>query len=170
MRIITYLIPVLALSAACGGSSDAAAPGAAGGRGGRGPASAVGVGTVTMQPKPIEDASEFIATVQSLHSTTVQPQVDGVLTKVFVKSGDVVRAGAPLVQIDPQKQAQTLSNAESQRAGREADVAYWKSQVERLQALLKAAAISQNEFDTAQHNLETAQSNLAALDAQVREG
>ena len=171
MRIITYLIPVLALSTACGGGSDASGSGAGGlGRGGRGPAQAAGVSIVALEPKPIEDASEFIATVQSLHSTTVQPQVEGVLTKIFVKSGDVVRAGAPLVQIDPQKQTQTLRNAESQRVGREADVAYWKSQVERLQALLKAAAISQNEFDTAQHNLETAQSALASLDAQVREG
>jgi RND family efflux transporter MFP subunit len=171
MRIIPLLIPVLALTAACGGGSAASGAGAAGpGRGGRGPAQAVGVGIVTLQPKPIEDGSEFIATVQSLHSTTVQPQAEGVLTKIFVKSGDVVRAGTPLAQIDPEKQAQTVRTTESQRKAREADVTYWKSQVERLQALLKAGAISQNEFDTAQHELETAQANLSALDAQVREG
>jgi RND family efflux transporter MFP subunit len=130
----------------------------------------VGVSIVTLQPTPIDDASEFIATVRSLHSTTVQPQVDGVLTKVFVRSGDNVTAGTPLMQIDPEKEAQTLRNTESQRAAREADVTYWKGQVERLQALLKAGAISQNELDTAQHSLDTAQANLAALDAQVREG
>jgi multidrug resistance efflux pump len=53
---------------------------------------------------------------------------------------------------------------------REGDVTYWKGQVERLKALLAAGAISKNEFDTAAHNLESAQANLAALDAQVREG
>src|SRR5215471_1427453 len=167
MRIICRLIPVLALSAACGGGAGAA-PGA-GGAPGRGGGPAVGVGIVTLQPKPIEDGSEFIATVRSLHSTTINPQVEGIVTKIFVRSGDNVTAGAPLVQIDPERQAQTLRNAESQRVGREADVAYWKSQVERLHSLLTAGAISQNELDTAQHNLETAQSNLAALDAQVRE-
>jgi RND family efflux transporter MFP subunit len=130
----------------------------------------VGVTIVTLEPTPIEDASEFIATVRSLHSTTVQPQVDGVLTKIFVRSGDNVTAGTPLMQIDPEKEAQTLRNTESQRAAREADVTYWKGQVERLQALLKAGAISQNELDTAQHSLDTAQANLEALDAQVREG
>src|SRR5215472_1201466 len=140
MRIISYLIPVLALTAACGGSA-ASGNGAAGpGRGGRG-AAAVGVGIVTLQPQQIEDGSEFIATVQSLHSTTVQPQVEGVLTKIFVRSGDVVHAGTPLAQIDPQRQAQTLHTTESTRAAREADVTYWKSQVDRLQALLKAGAI-----------------------------
>jgi RND family efflux transporter MFP subunit len=168
--IIHYVIPILVLCAACGGGSAAPGGGAADGRGGRGAAPAAGVGIVTLQPTPIEDGSEYIATVRSLHSTTIQPQVEGVLTKIFVKSGDNVTAGTPLVQIDPEKQAQTVRNTESQRVGREADVAYWKSQVDRLQSLLKAGAISQNEFDTAQHNFESAQANLAGLDAQVREG
>ena len=68
---------------------------------------------------------------------------------VFVEEGKTVKVGAPLAQIDPERQAQTLHTTESTRAAREADVTYWKSQVERLQALLKAGAISQNEFDTA---------------------
>jgi RND family efflux transporter MFP subunit len=75
-----------------------------------------------------------------------------------------------MVQIDPEKQAATVRSTESQRAARDADVTYWKAQVERLQSLLTAGAISQNEFDAARHNLETAQANLSALDAQVREG
>jgi RND family efflux transporter MFP subunit len=167
MRIIPFLIPVLTLSAAC--SAGNAAPGAASGPG-RGAAPAAGVGIVALQPRPIQDDSEFIATVRSLHSTTINPQVEGVVTKIFVKSGDTVRAGTPLVQIDPEKQAQTVRNTESQRGGREADVTYWKSQVERLQSLLKAGAISQNELDTAQHSLDSAKAELAALDAQVGEG
>jgi RND family efflux transporter MFP subunit len=170
MRIIHRLIPVVLLCAACGGGGAAPASGAGDGRGGRGAGPAVGVTIVTLEPTPIDDASEFIATVRSLHSTTVQPQVDGVLTRVFVRSGDNVTAGTPLMQIDPEKEAQTLRNTESQRTAREADVTYWKGQVERLQALLKAGAISQNELDTAQHSLDTAQANLEALDAQVREG
>jgi RND family efflux transporter MFP subunit len=167
----TRCVLVIALVAACSrGGTPQPGTGAAPGPGGRGAAPAAGVGIVTLQPKPVEDGSEFIATVRSLHSTTVQPQVEGVIKKIFVKSGDSVRAGTPLLQIDPEKEAETVRNTESQRAGREADVAYWKGQVERLQALLKAGAISQNEFDTARHNLESAMANLAGLDAQVREG
>jgi RND family efflux transporter MFP subunit len=165
---IHHLIICLALAAsACGGSNQnpAGAAAAGGGRGG-----AVGVKVASLEMHPVEDASEFIATVRSLHSTTVQPQVEGRVTKIFVKSGDVVKAGTPLLQIDPEKQAATVRNTESQRTAREADVTYWTGQVERLQSLLKAGAISQNEFDTAQHNLDAAKANLAALDAQVREG
>ena len=169
MRIHRYTSTLLVLLlAAC----NRGAPGAGGapqqGRGG--PPPAAGVGIVTLQETPVELSSDFISTVRSLNSTTIQPQVEGRVVKIYVKSGDTVRIGTPLVQIDQDKQAATVRSTESQRAGREADVAYWKSQVERLQALLKAGAISQNEFDSARHNLSTAEANLAALDAQVREG
>lgn len=166
MRIHYLLIATALLASACnrGGNAGPAAGGA--GRGG-GPA---GVKIQTLETKPLEDASEFISTVRSLHSMTVQPQVEGRVTRIFVKSGDVVKTGAPMLQIDPEKQAQTVSNLQSQRNVREADVTYWASQVTRLEALLKAGAISQNELDTAKHNLDAARANLSALDAQVREG
>jgi RND family efflux transporter MFP subunit len=166
-RILALLIAVPLAACGRGGGTGAASPPAGGGRGG---APAAAVQTITLESKPIERASEFIATVKSLHSTTIQPQVEGRVTRIFVKSGDRVRAGAALVQIDPERQAATVRNAESQRTAREADVQYWTGQVERLRSLLSAGAISQNEFDTAQHNLETAQANLEALNAQVREG
>ncbi|WP_334270660.1 biotin/lipoyl-binding protein, partial [Edaphobacter sp. HDX4] len=38
-------------------------------------------------------------------SATLQPQVEGNLTKILVKSGDSVRAGQVLMQIDPLKQS-----------------------------------------------------------------
>jgi RND family efflux transporter MFP subunit len=167
MRIHPALL-VLALSAACsraGAPANGASPQQ--GRGGSPPAASVGV--VVLEEKPIELSSDFISTVRSLNSTEVKPQVDGRITRIFVRSGDTVRAGAPLVQLDAEKQAASVRSTESQRASREADVAYWKAQVERLDALLKAGAISRNEFDTAAHNLANAQANLAALDAQVRE-
>jgi RND family efflux transporter MFP subunit len=163
-----FFLSALLISSACNRNGDAPGAPGAGGRGGPPPATAVGI--VTLQNHPLESASEFISTVRSLHSTTIQPQVDGRVTRIFVKSGDVVRAGAPILQIDPEKQTATVQNTESQRAGRAADVAYWKGQVERLQSLLKAGAVSQNEFDTAKRNLDAAESALAALDAQVREG
>ena len=167
MRIHKPLLFVVLLLAACnrGGAPAGGAPPQ-----GRGGGPAAGVTIVTLKETPIEISSDFISTVRSLNSTTIQSQVDGRVTKIYVKSGDQVRVGMPLVQIDQEKEAATLRSTESQRTAREADVAYWKSQVERLKVLLKAGAISQNEFDTAQHNLDTSQANLAELDAQVREG
>lgn len=125
---------------------------------------------VTLEQKAIEQTSEFIATVRSLRSATVQPEVDGLVTRIFVKSGDRVRAGAPLVQINAAKQQATVNSAEANREGTEADVQYWRQQVKRLESLVGAGAISRQEFDQAQNSLRTAEARLAALNAQVREG
>jgi len=155
--------------AAIGACSGSKGNGAAQQGGGRGTPPAAGVTIVTLEPKPIERTSEFIAIVKSLHSTNVQALVDGRVTRIFVKSGDRVRLGTPLIQIDDEKQAATVRALQSTRAARVADVDYWKAQVARLKALLEAAAISKNEFDQAQHSLETSVASLASLDAQVRE-
>jgi len=129
-----------------------------------------GVKLLTLEQKPIEQASEFIATIRSLRSTTIQPEVDGIITRIFVKSGDHVRAGAPLVQINADKQQANVRSTEASRAGVDADVQYWRQQVKRLESLVDAGAISRQEFDQAQNSLRTAEARLAALDAQVREG
>lgn len=159
------LLGLAVLSAACGG--DQAAQGAGPGAGAPPPTP---VKVSTLQQKPIAETSEFIATLRSLRSTTVQPEVDGLVTRIFVKSGDRVRAGAPLVQINADKQQAALHSAEATRAGTEADVDYWRQQVKRLESLLEAGAISRQEFEHAQTSLRTAEARLAALAAQVREG
>jgi RND family efflux transporter MFP subunit len=129
----------------------------------------MGVSTTTLQKKPIEQSSGFIATIRSIRSSTVQPEAEGVVTRIFVKSGDRVALGAPLVQIKPDKQEATVRSTEASRAAVEADVQYWTQQVKRLEALVTAGAISKQEFDQAENSLRTAQARLSALNAQVNE-
>ena len=156
------LMSATLLSAACGrGAAPAQGAGAP-------PPTAVT--TSTLAPTGIEDASEFIATLRSLRSTTIQPEVEGLVTRILVKSGDRVSVGTPLVQINPSKQQAAVSSAEASRAGTEADVVYWRQQAKRLESLVEAGAVSKAEFDQAQNSLRTAEARLAALDAQVREG
>ena len=125
---------------------------------------------VTLQDKPVERASEFIAQLRSQRSSTIQPEVEGVVTRIFVKPGDRVRMGTPLVQINAEKQRAAVRSTEANRGGTEADVTYWREQVKRLEALVQAGAISRQEFAQAQNSLRTAEARLGALDAQVREG
>jgi len=158
---LTAAIAALCLATAC--NRGAAPPAQAGGP------PPMGVATTILGKKAIEQASEFIATVRSLRSSTVQPEVEGVVTRIFVKSGDHVSAGAPLVQIKPEKQQATVRSTEANRAGVEADVQYWRQQVKRLEALVAAGAISHQEFEQAQNSLRVAESRLEALNAQVRE-
>src|SRR6185503_11162670 len=61
------------------------------------------VALASARATPIEETTEYVATLKSLRSTTIQPQVDGQITRILVKSGDRVRQGAPLMEIDPRR-------------------------------------------------------------------
>jgi RND family efflux transporter MFP subunit len=166
-RRIGYLHSFLIVTlAACGGNGAQAGAGGSGGPGGMPPAD---VKIITLSPKPIPHTSEFVATVRSLRSTTIQPQVEGFVWRIFVRAGDHVRAGQPLVQIDPEKQRASVAAVESNRAAREADVAYAKQQLDRMQKLFDAGATSRAELEQAETAYKTAQAQLAAVQSQIRE-
>jgi len=123
----------------------------------------------TAEARPIEDTTEYVATLKSLRSTTIQPQIDGQITQILVKSGDRVRQGAPLMQIDPRRQQAAVSSQEAERASREAAVAFARQQAQRTQDLYAAGAISKQEQERAETELRTAEANLKALQAQVQQ-
>ena len=121
------------------------------------------------KPAPIEDATEYVATLKSLQSTAVQPQVDGQITQIQVVSGQRVARGAPLMQIDAQRQRAAVSSEEAELAAREAAVAFTRQQAQRSSDLLAAGAISKQEQEQAATALQTAEANLKALQAQVQQ-
>ena len=164
---LALLVFCAAVAAACGGgNAQQAGPGGAGGRGGF---PAMDVKTVTLTPKPIPQTSEFVATIKSLRSTNIQPQVDGFVRQIMVKAGDRVRAGQPLLQIDPDKQQATVATTQSQRAERDADLAFARQQLARMQKLFDAGAVSRQELEQAETNVKTAEAQLEAVASQIRE-
>ena len=150
--------------------STLAACGKGGGPGGPpGGAPAMPVEVVTLAARPVEQTTEFVGTVKSRRSTTVQPQVEGFITRILARSGDRVGAGTPLMEIDPRVQQAAVANLESQRAARQADVQYARQQATRMKTLLEAGAASQAEMEEAQTRLSTSEAQLKATEAQIRE-
>ncbi len=127
------------------------------------------VGLAVAQTKPIEDATEYVATLKSLHSTTIQPQIEGQITHIYVKSGTWVPEGARLVQIDPRRQQAAVSSQEAERAAKEANVGYARQQQRRASELFTAGAISRQELEQAETALRTAEADLQSLQAQVQQ-
>ena len=163
---VALLILCSLIISACGGDQNAQGPGGDGGRGAFPPTD---VQTVVLEPKPIAQTSEFVATIRSLRSTTVQPQVEGIIRQVMIRSGDRVTAGQPLIQIDPERQEATNTVTESQRASREADLAFARQQLARMQKLFEAGAVSRLELEQAETAQKTAEAQLAAVQSQMRE-
>ena len=124
---------------------------------------------VSIQPAPVKDVSEYVAMLKSRNSTTISPQVEGQITRIYVKSGDRVEAGAPLMQIDPLKQAASVVSQEATHAAKRANVRYARQQLERVRQLHAEGVMSKQNLDEAQTAYDQAEAELKALEAQLKE-
>jgi RND family efflux transporter MFP subunit len=159
-----FLLVAASSAAACRGNQEPAS-----GAGGAAALPPTDVMTLTLEPKPVPRASEFVATIRSLRSTTIQPQVEGFVRRIFVKAGDQVRSGQPLIQIDPDRQQASITTLESQVAAREADLAFATQQITRMKKLHQAGAVSLAELEQAETAHKNAEAQLAAARSQIKE-
>jgi RND family efflux transporter MFP subunit len=160
-----YSLMAAMASVACGGNDAPAGQGAPGG----GAMPPMPVEIVTLAAKPVEQTSEFVASLKSRRSATINPEVEGPLIRVAVRSGQTVERGALLFEIDAGPQQAALASLESTRPARESDVEFARQQVQRNQTLLKAGAISQREVEQFEAQLRAAEAQLKALDEQIRQ-
>ena len=154
------LAAALLAATGCGQKTAANNPAGAG--------SAMPVQVQAVKSVTIPDTTEYLSVLKSRHSANINPQVEGQIIRIFVKSGDRVKAGQPLLQIDPLKQEATVSSQEASRAAQEATVALAKISFERSKRLFEAGVISKAEFDSAQSTYDSSVAQLKALDEQVR--
>src|SRR5882757_11550097 len=98
-------------------------------------ARALPVKTETVNLAPVPRVDEYVATVKSRRSASIQPQVVGSLTQISVKSGDHVHAGQMLMTIDPLRQQATVDQQRSTEAQKKATLDYNQREVERQRQL-----------------------------------
>jgi RND family efflux transporter MFP subunit len=130
---------------------------------------AMPVKVIEARAVPVNDASEYVATLKSRDSAVIMPQVEGIITQIYVHSGDKVGAGAGLMDIDPLKQQATVKSLESARAAQEAQLNWARQQYQRTQGLASAGVVSKQDLDQAKATLDAAQAQIDSLNAQVRE-
>lgn len=113
----------------------------------------VQVSAVSLSPVPTSDT--YVATIKSRRSATMQPQVDGNLTRIFVHSGDSVKAGQVLMQIDPLKQVATVQQQQGTEAQLKGTYVYNQAEVERQRKLFEAGIVSRQAYDQAVQSFQT---------------
>jgi RND family efflux transporter MFP subunit len=119
------------------------------------PAAAAGmqampVQTVAVSMAPVPQSSEYVATIKSRRSATLQPQVDGRLTEINTRSGDHVKAGQVLMAIDPLHQQASVDAQRATERQKKALFDYNTLQIDRQKRLFDAGIISRDVFDQAQ--------------------
>jgi len=107
----------------------------------------VKVESVKLAPVPSTDT--YVATIKSRRSATIQPQVDGNLTRIYVSSGAFVKAGQLLMLVNPLKQTAAVQQQQGTEAQKKAVYQYNQSEVVRQRKLYEAGVISKQAYDQA---------------------
>jgi len=157
--LLGAVLAVLLFTTACGNSKAAKADAP----------QAMPVKVQTAKAQRIDDTTEYVATLKSRDSAVVMPQVEGIITQIFVNSGEQVASGAPMMQIDPAKQQATVKSQEDARAAQVAQVKWAQQNYDRVSGLANAGVVSKQDLDQARATLDAAQAQLHSLDAQVSE-
>ena len=142
-----------------------------------------------VQTGTIEDSTEYLASLESRRSVSLQPRIQGQVSQIFVKSGDLVSSGAAIVQIDSRQQqaavsslsaagqgsqAQlenaraTLKSLQAERLANVADVRLNQQDYNRYSELAAQGAVSRQTKDLYANKLATAKARLGAIEARIQ--
>ncbi|MEO0816062.1 MAG: efflux RND transporter periplasmic adaptor subunit [Pseudomonadota bacterium] len=111
---------------------------------------------------------EFSREIEALGTLSPREQVDLTLnasdriTAVYFEDGERVRAGKTLVSLAQREQVALVEAAE-------ADVDEASRQLDRVERLAEAEAVSLSELDSARRDLDSAEANLRALQSRQRD-
>ncbi|HVN93615.1 MAG TPA: efflux RND transporter periplasmic adaptor subunit [Terracidiphilus sp.] len=129
------------------------------GAGGPAGPQALPVQTVTVSMSPVPQSSEYVATIKSRRSTTLMPQVSGQLTEIRVHSGEQVKAGTLLMQIDDRQQKATVDSLRATELQKKALNDYDTVEVDRQRKLFEAGVTSRDAYEQAQQAFENAKAD-----------
>ncbi|OYQ65438.1 efflux transporter periplasmic adaptor subunit [Pseudanabaena sp. SR411] len=152
-----------------------------------------GFGAVPVPIAPVEsgtvsDSSDYVANLQSRQSVTLQPRVDGYVQEIYVKAGDRVEAGAPILRIDPARQQAVVQRSVAAVATSQADfesaratlaqlrarkesilssVDFNQKEYDRFSKLTQEGATAKQKLDEVANSLRNARAELGQIDAQI---
>jgi RND family efflux transporter MFP subunit len=120
---------------------------------------ALPVQTQTIAAAPVPQYDEYVSTIKSRRSATINPQVDGNLVRIYVHSGERVKAGQILMEIDPLKQEATVSSSKATEQQKLAVYQYNQIEVKRQRDLFDQGVTSRDAFDQAEQAYKNSQAD-----------
>ncbi|HUI10378.1 MAG TPA: efflux RND transporter periplasmic adaptor subunit [Bacteroidota bacterium] len=109
--------------------------------------------------------NEYPATVSALEQVDLRPEVSGYLTGIYFRDGQHVRKGERLYAIDQQHYQAAYDQATANLAVARANLSKTQQDVDRYTTLAKNDAIARQTLDHAVADLESARSQVVALEA-----
>ena len=156
-------LSVLVAALAVVGCERAPLPGGAGGPSGSPPE----VGIITLQAREAVLITELPGRTASYRVAEVRPQVGGIIQQRLFKEGALIGAGQVLYQIDPAVYQATYDSAQAALNRSRATFERAQLKAERYANLVKAKAVSQEDFDDAEAALKEAAASVAVDAAEL---
>lgn len=126
------------------------------------------VGVVTVQPENVLLENNLPGRLESQRSADIIPQASGIVKRRLFEEGSFVRAGQPLYELDDENYRASLASAKASLLGAQAQLAKAEADLARYRPLLKADAISKQEWDAAVTAQRSAQSQIEAAQAAIQ--
>jgi RND family efflux transporter MFP subunit len=123
---------------------------------------AMPVQTETIAAAPVPQYDEYVSTIKSRRSATMNPQVDGNLVRINVHSGERVHTGQILMEIDPARQEATVASSHATEQQKLAVFQYNQIEVERQRKLFEQGVSSRDAFDQAEQAYKNSQADYEA--------
>lgn len=127
----------------------------------------VTVAAVTVGDVPV--VYDFAGTVKSVRMVEIVPRVSGEVIERPFKEGSVVQQGDVLYQIDHRPFEAALDNNKALLEQAQSEVGFWTSEVERYTQAARSGAVSKQEVDSAETQLQNAQAEVKQFEAEIRE-
>jgi RND family efflux transporter MFP subunit len=125
------------------------------------------VDMLVMAPAPVRDTSEYLATLVSRSSVALYPQVVGHVSRIFVKPGEKVKAGTPLLEIDPSQQRATVDQMVATKRLKEATLKNTEERARRAEELFTQGLLSKQDHDQTLSDRDVAAADTKAAAAAV---
>jgi len=118
---------------------------------------------ITVSKGDIRDVAVALGTIEVKYETSVKSTFSGVVKKVFVEIGDIVKKGDPIFEISPTPTPFELASVRKDATVAKSRLENAKKDIERKQTLFEKDLISDKEYENIQQDLQEAQSiyNLA---------
>ena len=126
------------------------------------------VGVVTVYPTTVTLNTDLPARLESTRTADVRAQAGGIIQKRLFQEGAFVRQGQPLFQVDAATYEANLHSARASLASAEASLAKANADLARYRPLVKADAISKQEYDAAVASKRAAEASVEAAKATLR--
>lgn len=118
------------------------------------------VGVVKPLQRPVTEYLELTGNTQAYETVDLKARVEGFLTKILFKDGDIVKKGDLLFVIEPEPYEAKLKLAAANVQASEAKLVRARQEYQRQLLLIKDSATSQSEVEKWRAQMDAAQATL----------